>query len=174
MPALDHARTRCALLILALLAFPFAAGRWTQFSNFTDFTSVADDGDHIWIGTRGGLIRIGKASADTDYFNPMNSPLTDSRIRNKGGTAAVTYGGCLAVFEAGAWDGPEALAAMRGQSALDAAWDRPGSLWVLTSDQATGLHVATEQDVQLARGTRAASGELQRGRRRHVCIAHHL
>jgi len=51
---------------------------WQNFNNGDYINVLADDGDHIWSGSRyGGLARINKSSDETEFYNKSNSGLPD-------------------------------------------------------------------------------------------------
>lgn len=145
MPAPSSTLPALALTLLVSASAPAAAAeRWTHHSDFTGIVAVADAGDHLWLGTRGGLIRVDKATGEKAYFNQGNSALTDSRILTldgdgNGRIVATTLGGALVEFDGATWSNPGLLAPFRGQRVIDVAWGPESALWVLARDEQSRL-----------------------------------
>jgi hypothetical protein len=132
-------------LVLIVVLLPTAAGaqnRWTQYTNVTSISAIAEGGHYLWVGTQGGLVRLDKTTGEKAYFDRFNSTLADSRILQmdsdaKGRLAAITRMGVLVELDGATWLNAGASAPFQGQYPFDLAWNAEGVLFVLTFDRLT-------------------------------------
>ena len=53
---------------------------WINYTNGDDIYSLALEGDILWVGTAGGLVKINRLSGNKYFFNRANSELPSNRI----------------------------------------------------------------------------------------------
>ena len=46
----------------------------------TNVNSVVVEGDNIWAGTNGGLVKLNKTTGESTFYNKANSGLPDNRV----------------------------------------------------------------------------------------------
>ncbi len=57
--------------------------QWINYTNGDQISSIAYEGEYIWIGTyNGGLIKLDKVNGCTTFYNRANSGLPNNRIRS--------------------------------------------------------------------------------------------
>ena len=75
--------TVASTIAAAVFLFPTVAGSqsagWTTFTSGADVPSLADAGDHLWVGG-GGVTRLNKATGEMVRYT-ANSGLPDNRVR---------------------------------------------------------------------------------------------
>ena len=55
---------------------------WVNYTNGDHILSIAEEGDVIWIGTNGGLVRIDRITENVFFYNKGNSGLPDLVVRS--------------------------------------------------------------------------------------------
>jgi hypothetical protein len=73
------------LYFALLLAFSGYAQNphWMNYTNGDHISSIAYEGEYLWIGTyNGGLVKLDKANGSTTFYNRANSGLPNNRIRS--------------------------------------------------------------------------------------------
>ena len=76
------------LFITITLTFLFALNRpvFAQYPNWKNYTDggyvydICRQGNLMWIGTLGGLVRVNTLTNETTYFDKTNSGLPDNRV----------------------------------------------------------------------------------------------
>lgn len=53
---------------------------WENYTNTTSINSIEDDGDYLWVGTHGGLVKFDKKSGGGVLFTHANSDIPDNHI----------------------------------------------------------------------------------------------
>ena len=79
---------------------------WISYSSGKIIRATAIEGDSIWVGTNGGLVKLNKLTGETIFYNKSNSGLPDNdvisiAIDESGNKWIGTIGGGLAVFNEG-------------------------------------------------------------------------
>ena len=68
-----------AILLMLLFTFFLSLtaqnANWLNFTNGNDITCVTEEGNFLWIGTYGGLVKLDKQSGTASFYNPANSGL---------------------------------------------------------------------------------------------------
>jgi len=54
---------------------------WINYTSGNVVNEVEIEGDFIWVGTTGGLVKLDRISGETIFFNTINSELPDKNIR---------------------------------------------------------------------------------------------
>ena len=79
---------------------------WVNYTCGISIRSLAEEGDYIWAGTEGGLVKIDKTTGDQTFYNIANSGLTDNDV----GLVAIGGDGnkwiscgCLVKFDGTNW-----------------------------------------------------------------------
>ena len=54
--------------------------KWINYTNGDNVTCLVEEGQYIWAGTNGGLVRINKKTKETIFYNKANSGLPDNNI----------------------------------------------------------------------------------------------
>ena len=73
-------------LILFLALFMFVNPIYSQYTDWINYTtgkivlSLAIDGDYLWVGTTGGLVKLNTITGDPIFFNKTNSVLPENSI----------------------------------------------------------------------------------------------
>jgi ligand-binding sensor domain-containing protein len=62
------------------LAF-FLRGQWENYTNSDVAYSLAEQGNYLWVATKGGLTRIDRANGSQIYFTRANTPFTSIVVR---------------------------------------------------------------------------------------------
>ena len=75
------------LLWLLLSSFIFLTStifsqnsEWVSYNNGDYISAMAEEGDHLWICTWGGLVKINKKNGDRFFYDKLNSGLINNRI----------------------------------------------------------------------------------------------
>jgi ligand-binding sensor domain-containing protein len=82
--------------------------QWLNYTNGDRISSIAEEADHVWVGTiAGGLVKIHKSTGDAIFYNKLNSGLPYSSVLtitiDGNGTKWIgTLGGLLA-FDGSDW-----------------------------------------------------------------------
>ncbi len=74
---------RFTLFLFLLLPAVFVTGQmneWTSFTFTDNIRDMAEDGDYLWLGTTGGLIRYNKLDSTSVHYNKANSSLPSNSI----------------------------------------------------------------------------------------------
>ena len=96
---------------------------WINYTNGNDINAIEIDGDFVWIGTDGGLVKIDKTTGNSIYFNKTNSGLPSNFVS------------CIAIDEFGnKWIGTRAWGVGGGLSKFD------GAEWTVYDETNSGLH----------------------------------
>ncbi len=80
---------------------------WINYTNGQIVFSLADEGNHLWVGTIGGLVKLDKSTGQMQFFNSANG-LPDNwvnaiAIDQQGNKWIGTSGGGLAKFDGINW-----------------------------------------------------------------------
>jgi len=70
-------------LAIALLMFSTTypqSPEWINYTNGDYVSCLAEEGDYMWVGTTGGLVKINKISGATFFLNKDNSGLPSNRV----------------------------------------------------------------------------------------------
>ena len=54
--------------------------QWINYTNGDIITVLVEEGEFIWVGTNGGVIKINKSTKETVFYNSSNSGLPDNRV----------------------------------------------------------------------------------------------
>ncbi|MCK9400613.1 MAG: T9SS type A sorting domain-containing protein [Bacteroidales bacterium] len=70
------------LVILMYLIVPIYAQnpQWVQYTNGDEVTALAEEGNNMWVGTTGGLVKIDKSTGIQTFYNNANSGLPDNYV----------------------------------------------------------------------------------------------
>ena len=71
------------LFILTLFLIPlslFSEEKWVQYTNTDYVTEIVREGNYLWIGTTGGLIKFNKKTGEEELLNNINSGLPSNFI----------------------------------------------------------------------------------------------
>ena len=100
------------LLFIILVCFTISIEaqnpQWIQYTNGNDVWALADEGNILWIGTFGGLVKLDKTTGTSTFYNNANSDLpynyvTDIAIDDNGTKWIGTYYGGMAAFDGINW-----------------------------------------------------------------------
>jgi ligand-binding sensor domain-containing protein len=74
-----------AILLLAMLTLTnlFAHAQtpeWVNYTNGENILAIAEEGQYLWVGTQGGLVKIDKQNGSVQYFDKTNSDLPDNYV----------------------------------------------------------------------------------------------
>ncbi len=140
-------------LFLSFFSFAFAQNpEWINFTAGNDVRAVAVEGNYIWVGTEGGLVKLDKTTGNMTFYNRSNSGLPDNwvlaiAIDGQGNKWIGTWWGGLAKFDGVNW-----TVYNTSNSGLPDNWvraiaiDGQGNKWIGT---ARGLAVYREGGVIL-------------------------
>ena len=96
------------------------------------------DGDEVWVGTSGGVIRYDIHSNDYKLYDVKNGSLISNGVfhvsKVRGKIMVGTYGGGLSVYDPAkdTWKNYNIPAGLADQFVYDIAEDRNGDLWIAT------------------------------------------
>ena len=68
------------ILVLFSLTLVAQQTDWVSFSKTETITTIAQEGNYIWVGSATGAVKIDKNSGAKKYFDLTNSPLPDSYV----------------------------------------------------------------------------------------------
>jgi len=99
---------------------------------------MLSDGDEVWVGTSGGVIRYNIHTNDYKLFDVKNGSLISNGVfhvsKVRGKIMVGTYGGGLSVYDpaADSWKNYNIPAGLADQFVYDVVEDRNGDLWIAT------------------------------------------
>jgi ligand-binding sensor domain-containing protein len=116
---------------------------WTTYSNTNTVPGLAFDGDHVWVGTSGGVLLVDPSDQTYVKYTPSNSGLADNYVfatavgsaRNKWfGTYVGTYVG-VTKLDGSTWTTYNTANSGLANNLVDAiAIDSAGNKWFGTGD----------------------------------------
>lgn len=72
------------LVIILFVLFSASAfsqnPEWMYYTEGTQTETIAEDGDYLWIGASGGLVKMSKANSEMKFFKSSNSGLRENDI----------------------------------------------------------------------------------------------
>jgi ligand-binding sensor domain-containing protein len=68
------------IVILAISISSPQTDNWLSYTDTKSVTALADAGDFLWVGTRGGLVKYQKYNGEKTLFNSSNSELKTNHI----------------------------------------------------------------------------------------------
>ena len=93
-----------SIVLISLAGFTHSQNpKWINYTNGHKIKALAEDGNNIWIGTNGGLVKLDKITGIPIYYNTSNSGMPDNWVRaiaiDGNGTKWIgTFGGGLAAY----------------------------------------------------------------------------
>ncbi len=75
--------TRSLLFFILLVTFYQAYSQNPEWINYTwgqDVRALVEDGEFIWVGTVGGLVKLNITSGNMTFYNKANSGLPDNCV----------------------------------------------------------------------------------------------
>jgi len=97
-------------IILFILFFTFAFSQNPEWINYTSgkiITEIIEEGNYLWIGTTGGIVKLHKQTGQTEFFNKSNSGLPDNNVNvitvDGEGNKWIGTGDGLAKFDGVSW-----------------------------------------------------------------------
>jgi ligand-binding sensor domain-containing protein len=128
-------------LILIFISTNFLLSQsqvWIGFTSGKFILSIADDGNYLWVGTAGGLVKLNKYTGQFIVYDKWNSQLPDNSVQaiaidEQGNKWIGTYGGGLAKFDGVNW-----IVYDTSNSGLPHNWvysitiDKQGNKWIGT------------------------------------------
>ncbi|MCG6961599.1 hypothetical protein LJE82_17050, partial [bacterium BMS3Abin03] len=69
------------LFLLFNVGITAQAPDWINYTGGDEIMALAEEGDYIWVGTFGGLVKLNKKNNDAIFFNSCNSELPNNIIR---------------------------------------------------------------------------------------------
>ena len=118
-------------------------GEWLNYTSGKQINVVKPDGDYIWAGTYGGLVKLNRTTGNAEFFNKSNSPLPvyatttpnavfDIEIDKDGNKWIGTYGGLIKYDETN-WEVYTRFNSGLPQGyVFDIAIDQIGNIWSAT------------------------------------------
>lgn len=81
---------------------------WINYTNGNYIPCLTEEGDYIWVGTSGGLVKLNKNTGSSIFYNKLNSGLPDNSVEsiaidNSGNKWIGTWGASLAKFDGNSW-----------------------------------------------------------------------
>jgi len=70
------------LFLLASLAIYAQNPEWINYTNRQYVQTVVVEGDFVWLGTGGGLVKLNKTTGEKTFFNTGNSGLPSNSINS--------------------------------------------------------------------------------------------
>ncbi|MAT58772.1 MAG: hypothetical protein CMF23_12440 [Ignavibacteriae bacterium] len=110
---------------------------WISYSSGKIIRATAIEGDSIWVGTNGGLVKLNKLTGETIFYNKSNSGLPDNdvisiAIDESGNKWIGTYGG-LAKYDGTNWEVYKTSnSGLPGNDVRSIAIDESGNKWIGT------------------------------------------
>ncbi|MDA3844053.1 MAG: hypothetical protein PF588_06770 [Candidatus Kapabacteria bacterium] len=106
-------KTQTILLIsiIAIISTVYSAtaeDKWVQYTHGDYARAIAEEGDFLWIGTNGGLVKIHKTTSEKTFYNTYNSGLPSNNIKaiaidRQGNKWIVTIIGGVAKYDGTNW-----------------------------------------------------------------------
>ena len=99
--------TLYSIIFSTFLSVSFAQNpEWINYTEGNYVSALIEDGNYIWAGTNGGLVKIDKTSGEPTFYNKTNSGLPSNwvyaiAIDGNGNKWIGTDGGGLAVYNEG-------------------------------------------------------------------------
>lgn len=99
--------TTLSIIFSIFLSAGFAQNpEWLNYTNGDWVSALIEEGNYIWAGTNGGLVKINKTSGETTFYNRANSGLPSNRVYSiaidgSGNKWIGTGGGGFAVYNEG-------------------------------------------------------------------------
>jgi hypothetical protein len=98
-------------LILILITTVFSvlfSQEWSVYLAGKWINCLADEGQYLWVGTWGGLVKLNKSTGQFIVYGKWNSKLPDNHVTSvaidgQGNKWIGTYGGGLAKFDGVNW-----------------------------------------------------------------------
>ncbi len=112
---------------------------WINYTCGKDITSLAEEGNYLWVGTEGGLVKIDKTSGNPTFYNKANSDLPDNRVSvivvdGSGNKWIGTCYGGLAVFDGTNWTVYNTSnSGLHHNKVASIAIDKSGTKWIGTN-----------------------------------------
>ena len=137
------------LVLTCLCAFA-GLKNWSSYTNHDMVLCMLNDGNHLWVGTNGGLVRLDKETGGKQFYNRSNG-LPTARVSalatdSKGTLWTSSENGIISSFNGTGFDILETTEANPGNTShanyalavdeLDRIWY--GALWVYQEDKETG------------------------------------
>ena len=70
------------ILFLVICCNLFAQNlEWMNYTSGDEIMALAEEGDYLWVGTFGGLVKLNKINSEGVFFNQLNSGLPDNLVR---------------------------------------------------------------------------------------------
>jgi sugar lactone lactonase YvrE len=131
-----------AFLVLSIYLFSFSVlyaqnPEWINYTSVSNAISTVIEGDNVWIGTNGGLVKFNKTTGERTFFNKNNSGLpsnyvTSLAIDSSGNKWIGTYGG-LAKFDGTTWTVyTQSNSGLPSDTVNSIAIDNSGNKWIGT------------------------------------------
>ncbi len=128
-------------LFIALIQVLISTGltqdpEWINYNYGGAVTALAEEGDYMWVGTTGGLVKIDQATGETDFYDPINSDLPHSHVTqvvvDEAGLKWIgTEVGGLASFDGTSWVVYNQVnSGLLNNTILDIAIDSNGTKWI--------------------------------------------
>jgi len=125
--------------------------QWINYTNGNYITSLAEEGNNMWVGTTGGLVKLDKITGTPTFYNTLNSGLPENLVSSiaidERGTKWIgTDGGGLAKFDGTNW-----IIYNTSNSDLpdDFVWslavDGNGNTWILSSYKASQAYYCDQK-----------------------------
>ncbi|MEN3039522.1 MAG: two-component regulator propeller domain-containing protein, partial [Candidatus Kryptonium sp.] len=112
---------------------------WVNLIRAVNVTAIAEEGNYIWVGTNGGLVRIDKTTGSTTFYNKANSGLPDNyilaiAIDGQGNKWIGTYYRGVARFDGTNWVVyNESNSGLPNNEVTSIAIDGQGNKWIGTN-----------------------------------------
>ena len=133
-----------SIIYFAFLSAGFAQNtEWINYTNGDNVNALAENGEYIWAGTNGGLVKIDKTSGEIAFYNRANSGLPHNQVNsiaiddsgNKWIGTGVEWsgGGGLASFDGTNWTVyNESNSGLPSNPVSSIAIDSSGNKWIGT------------------------------------------
>ncbi|MCX7762036.1 MAG: hypothetical protein N2252_04250 [Candidatus Kryptonium sp.] len=132
--------------ILLLLIFLFYSSipsssqnpEWINFTYGNNVLAIAFEGNYVWVGTTGGLVRLDKTTGAMTFYNRANSGLPDNSVQSiaidkQGNKWIGTWDGGLAKFDGKNWVVyNRANSGLPSNNVYSIAIDKQGNKWIGT------------------------------------------
>lgn len=81
--------------------------QWLNYTNGDNIKALAEEGNNIWVGTEGGLVKLDKTTGNQTFYNKSNSGLPDNVVLSiaidQNGTKWIGTKGGLVEFDGTNW-----------------------------------------------------------------------